>query len=335
MLNTLLIVLGFSGNIISSSASGFPSDSLRLEMVNGKKFIVHQVDKGETLFSISRKYKVVIANILENNPGSDSGIEAGQLLKVPYAGNSSESTPAGTIHTVGEKQTLYSISKQYGVTVEEIKRWNDLGEKNIQPGMKLVIKKPEASTVVSHTPASPERKGEITHIVSGKETMFGISRLYRVSVDDILQWNNLTSSDLREGQKLLIKKIGASEPERPAADPVKPEVVAVQQKEQKPVVKPAPEKIEPVKTDEKNESGFALLSERGGESRKYLGYHRTIPAGTVLRVRNKENKKEIFVRIAGKLPEADGSDVLIRISKAAWDKLGGGEKFPAEIVFFD
>jgi len=332
MLNVVLLVLSFSGSDFTNTDARVFSDSIRMETVNGKKFIVHLVDKGETLFSISRKYGAAVAAVLETNPGSDSGIEAGQMLKVPYSGKVSVSTPAGTVHTVGEKQTLYSIARQYGVSVEDIRRWNDLGEKSIQPGMKLLIKKADASTDLQEASAAPPKSGEIFHIVSEKETLFGISRLYRVSVNEIIQWNNLTSSSVKEGQKLLIKKIGSVEQAEPAAESGKPEVIVANPK---PVSKPAPQKIEPVKTDEKNESGFALLSEKGGESRKYLAYHRTIPEGTVLRVRNKENKKEIFVRITGKLPESDGQDVLIRISRAAWDKLGGGEKFPAEIVFFD
>ena len=332
MLNVVLLVLSFSGSDFTNTDARVFSDSIRMETVNGKKFIVHLVDKGETLFSISRKYGAAVAAVLETNPGSDSGIEAGQMLKVPYSGKVSVSTPAGTVHTVGEKQTLYSIARQYGVSVEDIRRWNDLGEKSIQPGMKLLIKKADASTDLQEASAAPPKSGEIFHIVSEKETLFGISRLYRVSVNEIIQWNNLTSSSVKEGQKLLIKKIGSVEQAEPAAESGKPEVIVANPK---PVSKPAPQKIEPVKTDEKNESGFALLSEKGGESRKYLAYHRTIPEGTVLRVRNKENKKEIFVRITGKLPESDGQDVLIRISRAAWDNLGGGEKFPAEIVFFD
>lgn len=332
MLNIILLILSFSGTGFTRTDAKTFGDSLRLEMVSEKKFIIHQVDKGETLFSISRRYTVAIAAIIENNPGSDSGIEAGRLLRVPYSGKASASTSPGTLHTVAEKQTLYSIARQYGVSVEDLRSWNDLGVKSIQPGMKLQIRKSNTSPGNPETSAAPQKSGEIFHIISEKETLFGISRLYKVSVNDIIQWNDLASSSVREGQKLLIKKIGSSDPEETSVKSAKPEVIVA---DPKPVSRPAPQKIERVRTDEKNESGFAMLSEKGGESRKYLGYHRTIPEGTVLRVRNKENKKEIFVRIAGKLSENDGPEVLIRISRAAWDKLGGSEKFPAEIVFFD
>ena len=60
------------------------SDSLRLETVNGKQFIIHQIDAKETLYSISRRYGVPVTAILESNPDSKEGLGVGKLLKVPY-----------------------------------------------------------------------------------------------------------------------------------------------------------------------------------------------------------------------------------------------------------
>ena len=331
MLNLLLIVVGFWTS--ESSLKGMP-DSLRLETINGKSFIIHQVDKGETLFSISKKYAVAMAVVLENNPGADSGIDAGQEIKVPYSGKPKVKTKDGVIHTVAEKQTLYSIARQYGVSVDQIRGWNNLGEKNIQIGMKLLIKNSTELPVSPKGEESSKAEKEVTHVVVEKETLYAIARAYQVSVNDLIKWNNLTSSSVKAGQQLLVKWNGASEVKTEPVRPVEPKVTKSETAPVKPV-QSIPEKIEPVSSDEKNESGFALLSERSGESRKYLAYHRTIPEGTVLRVRNKENRKEIFVRIAGKLPDSDGKEVLIRISKAAWEKLGGVDRFPVEIIFFE
>lgn len=331
MLNLLLIVAGFWTDASAFSFGNVNTDSLRLETVNGKSFIIHQVDKGETLFSISKKYGVAMAVVLESNPGADSGIDAGQEIKVPFTGKPKVRTKDGVIHTVAEKQTLYSIARQYNVSVEQLKDWNNLGEKNIQLGMKLVIKTNSEIPVAPKEDVLPKVEKDIVHVVSEKETLYAIAKQYQVSVNDLIKWNNLTSSGLKAGQKLSIRKNAAIEIK---ADPEEVKSVKAESISVKPV-QTVPEKIEPVTADEKNEAGFALLSERSGESRKYLAYHRSIPEGTVLRVRNKETKKEIFVRIAGKLPETDGKDVLIRISKAAWEKLGGIDRFPAEIIFFD
>jgi len=330
--STLLLLIGLFSGSNAANSNFLNSDSLRLETANGKSFVIHQVDKGETLFSISRKYAVAVSLILENNPGSDSGIEAGQLLKVPYASKPRVRTKDGIVHTVGEKQTLYSIAKQYGVTVDQIKLWNNLGEKSLQLGMKILIKDPSELPTSPKEDIASKSQSELIHVVADKETLFAISKKYQVTVNELIQWNALSSSSVKAGQKLVIKNSSPSV----VATPAKESKLSEQSvKEQKPIVAEATEKIEPVKADEKNETGYALISDRGGDSRKYLGYHRTIPEGTVLRVRNKDNRKEIFVRIAGRLSETEDKDVLIRISKAAWDKIGGSDRFPVEIIFFD
>src|SRR5262245_57992224 len=62
-----------------------PPDSLRMETINGKAYVVHQVSEKETLYSISKRYGSTVAEVLEQNPTADGGIEIGQILKVPYA----------------------------------------------------------------------------------------------------------------------------------------------------------------------------------------------------------------------------------------------------------
>src|SRR5260221_11619162 len=69
--------------LLSFAAFTFPMDSLRLETINGKQYIIHQVDPKETLYSISRKYRVAVAVIRDENPTVDAGLSVGQIVKVP------------------------------------------------------------------------------------------------------------------------------------------------------------------------------------------------------------------------------------------------------------
>lgn len=292
MINTLLVLSGFLIGPSSVKSPEIYSDSLRLETKDGVTVIIHRVEKGETLSAISRRYGAPLGSVYKNNPGSEKGINAGQEVRIPYAG-------------------------------------------------KVPPPKPSPSIPKPAAPVSNKSQTEQMHIVAEKETLYSISRKYQVKVDDIIRWNQLSSSSLKSGQKLVIK---LSEPpisvEKPAAAVAVKESAEVNpqvaESSAPPVVIPQPA-AQPtaVNESEKNETGYALLYERSGDGRKYLAYHRTIPEGTVLRVRNKENKKEIFVRVAGKLPDSESNDVLIRISRAAWEKLGGTDRFPAEIIFFD
>ena len=325
-MNTLLLILTLGASL--------PADSLRMETIEGKTYIIHRVEKKETLFSISKRYGVAMSLVVEANKGSDSGIEAGEELRVPYAGNNRTRTKDGIIHTVGERQTLYSIAKQYGVTVDDIKAWNKIDEKDFKPGTRLVIRekskaepapapKPIATTE-SVTPL-PRPAGGDTHIVADKETLFAISRKYKVAVNELIRWNNLKSNDLKAGQKLFVSDPGTApsiespvQSSRPATTAQDPNTI----------------RIRPVQSDEVRETGFAAVMPGTTENRKYLGYHRSIKQGTVLRVRNTATQKEIFVRIIGTLPAGEPAEVVLRITRVAADKLGGDEKIPVEIVYF-
>lgn len=64
MLNILLISLG----------SLLQGDSLRMEMINGKPHVVHQVGEKETLYSLSRRYGTTVQDILAQNPTADAGL---------------------------------------------------------------------------------------------------------------------------------------------------------------------------------------------------------------------------------------------------------------------
>lgn len=98
----------------------------------------HKVQAGETLNRLSVKYGVTVDQILKSNPGLSSyGLKAGQEVLIPSATQESATTSATsntgeglagsdcrTMHKVKRKETLWSISQEYGITVEELMRAN-------------------------------------------------------------------------------------------------------------------------------------------------------------------------------------------------------------------
>ena len=303
--------------IISVFSIFFTPDSLRLEKIDGKSFVIHQVEQRETLFSISRRYGVAMSLVVEANPGSDSGLELGQILKVPYSGHARTQTKDGILHKVSEKQTLYSLSKQYGVTIDELKSWNNIQEKDFKVGMTLLIrnKKPDQPDEINEP--VPESK---IHIVTEKQTLYAISKIYGVSVAEIIRWNELKSNDLKTGQKLTIMSPDQKSAVTQLSTPVTEKSESI--------------RIRPAENDELHEKGFAAMLAGDEEPRKYLGYHRSIKSGNVIRVRNLINQQEIFVRIVGSLPAGESQDVIIRLSKAACERIGLQDKTQVEVMYF-
>ncbi|MCD9019999.1 LysM peptidoglycan-binding domain-containing protein [Parachryseolinea silvisoli] len=358
-------------------------DSLGIETVNGKIFVVHRVEEKETLYGISKRYGTTVDAIVQYNPDAASGLGTGQILKVPYTKPTTNrattvtTTPAtgrgGVIHVVAARETMFSISKAYGVTVDELKQWNNLTDNALSPGQELVIKRRNTTTGTTPsenvTTVAPTASGKGVHTVEAKETLFSIATKHGISVQQLKDWNHLTNNEISIGQTLAVKQPSgqttpAEEPRTPPSytsttpttntttptpTPVKhdpPAVTETPREKTEPVaVKQQP--VEPKTTtirvydgvknsDEVMESGLAELIEGTEGNRKYLALHRTAPVGTILKIKNEMNNREVFVRVMGKLPDTAMTDkLIIKISKSAYDRLGAIDaRFRVEVTYY-
>ena len=124
-------------------------------------------------------------------------------------------------HVVKQGETLFSISKVYEVTIDQLRSWNNLSGNQISIGQRLIVSAPVSSTPPvessppteippTQQPISPENTDTelIRHQVRTGETLFNLSRRYGVSVNDIRSWNNLNSNLLEIGQVLNIHTDG-------------------------------------------------------------------------------------------------------------------------------
>ena len=348
-------------------------DSLGTETVNGKLFVIHSVGEKETLYGISRRYGASIESILQYNPSADAGLEIGQILKVPYTSKKVAGGGSGFTHTVAAKETMYSISRLYSVSIDDIKQWNNLKDNSLSIGQTLIIRKGNTSSSPSAQKSAPDTglSKDGTHTVAAKETMYSISRQYGISVQQLKEWNKLEGNDISIGQQLVVSAPKGTAVQRETAvreaEPQKETSPAVQSpqpvqpsgnaptpssssttpepKESTPTVattKPAPEEqtirvTETVKnTDEVLQNGLAELIEGTSGNRKYLALHRTAPIGTIMKVRNEMNNREVFVRVMGKLPDtAVNNKLVIKISKSAYDRLGAiDSRFRVEVTYY-
>jgi LysM repeat protein len=113
-------------------------DSVGIEKIGNKTFIIHQVIEKETLFGISRRYQVAVNDIIQNNEQLEDGLKMGQRIRVPYI--SKTAIPDGAkLHKVEPGETLFGISKKYNVSVGDILAWNKLQGSDLSVGQSLVI----------------------------------------------------------------------------------------------------------------------------------------------------------------------------------------------------
>lgn len=109
-----------------------------------RKTQFHTIKSGESLGKIADKYNVSISELKKWNGLKGNTIQAGKKLKIysdkkVIVNSDSKSNNDGT-YTVKSGDSLFSISKQFpGISIEDLKKWNDISGDNIQPGMKLKI----------------------------------------------------------------------------------------------------------------------------------------------------------------------------------------------------
>lgn len=325
-----------------------PADSLGTETVDGKLVVVHQVDEKETLYSLARRYGTTVDAIIQFNPAAKDGLSIGQVLKIPYTRRTVARISTGGMHKVGEKETLYSISRMYGVSIEEIKEWNNLTSNSLSLGQELIIRKTDTQPVaVSSTTVNSEmnvQKG--VHQVAPKETMFSISKQYNITVDDLRRWNNIEGNELKIGQLLIVAPPKNNVTTVQQSTPTVTSVSVVKEQTTTPATQPT--RTDPTASrtitisestkdgDEVVQSGLAELIEGTEGNRKYLALHRTAPVGTILKVRNEMNNREVFVRVMGKLPDTALTDkLIIKVSKSAYDRLGAIDpRFRVEVTYY-
>lgn len=111
---------------------------------------------------------------------------------------------------------LGKIASRYGTTVAKIKRWNNLKSNNIRVGQRLIIYRggnAPASAETSSTSSSGSNQGSAstatggtTYTVKSGDALSTIAERYKVTVSQLKEWNNLSSSNIRVGQKLIVSQ---------------------------------------------------------------------------------------------------------------------------------
>lgn len=122
-------------------------------------------------------------------------------------------------YTVKNGDTLYNISKQLNVTIAELQEWNDLSGNEIELGQELVYYRSEEMDPVAEDeeqpPSNPivnRASGSQTefYIVKSGDTLYEIAQEHDMTVNELQDLNNLSSSNIGIGQRLTVKKMSSS-----------------------------------------------------------------------------------------------------------------------------
>jgi len=182
----------------------------------------YRVKRGDNLSTIAQKYDVAVDdlkkwnNIRGNNVAYGknlkiNGVEADQKstavakVEIDKKGIQKDSlaTPTNSIYVVQKGDNLSNIAKKFNVTIAELQDWNKLTTNSIPLGASLqVVKNPIHNEVI----AKPIERKDIAYSVQKGDNLGSIAKKFGASVEELKQWNNLTSNAIAIGNSLIVAK---------------------------------------------------------------------------------------------------------------------------------
>lgn len=188
-------------------------------------FKYHTVAPEENVYRIAQEYDITTEDIYRYNPDAKNGVQVGSKLVIPIFDGSDAQTDNSAnnsavtflSHKVEKKETLYSLAKQYDISIDNIKRYNkQLYSKELQNGETIQIPVFSSRTVdvtrpATTVPAKVSISETREHIIIPKETKYGIARKYGMTVGE-LEAMNPTVEVLQPGIMLKVGTDVLNEP---------------------------------------------------------------------------------------------------------------------------
>ena len=191
--------------------------NLPLKKIHGKEYYIYSVEASEGLNAIGRKFEVSPEDITKANPEVKDGLNVGQKILIPVhkkkIANKKEDKKTSEEfiqHKVEKKQTLFAISRKYNVSQEEIKEANPQIINGLREGMILQIpiiendKKKKKEEKASSKKLENQSNTYITHVVKPNETLYSISKLYKVEIENVIALNPGSEKTISIGSSLKI-----------------------------------------------------------------------------------------------------------------------------------
>ena len=348
----LIIFSNLTGISYASSTSS-PTDSIGVERRNNRIYILHQVEKKESVNTIAKRYRVNVAVIKMVNAIQNDVIKIGQVLRIPLIYNYADDVVMKDkrVYTVKEGDNLYRIARDVSMDINKLRTINNLKNDFISKGQKIIIEVAVGKTEVEQPKEYANAEGitqednrgdesypawvfepaklvrvPVLHTVAPKETLFKISSDSKIALDSIRIWNNLIEETIDVGDQLIVGYTAVTKPTE--EDVLKKEEIENFNFPEKP-------KHLPEYRLEKGIGAIIPEGENDKPSTQKLALHATAGIGAYIKVRNPNNNRSDLVKVVGRLSEADvEKKIIIKINIAACKSIGlVNEKFPIEVTY--
>lgn len=215
---------GSNTNAGSTSTSGNTSSS------SGAKYTVKS---GDSVWKIANDHGISMNQLIQWNNIKNNFVYPGQQLIVSNGGstinssstsntpssstngnttsNSSNSTNtvSGTTYTVKSGESVWSVSNKFGISMNQLIEWNNIKNNFIYPGQQLVVKNGASSNTTNNATSSnvssSNTTGQSTYTVKAGESVWSVANKHGISMNQLIEWNNIKNNFIYPGQQLVIK----------------------------------------------------------------------------------------------------------------------------------
>ncbi|GLB52215.1 hypothetical protein NBRC110019_12540 [Neptunitalea chrysea] len=196
---------------------------LIVNVISAQGYKSHKVERGETVKSIARKYGIQPEDIYKFNPEVQGGVREDAILIIPIknpVNSNTELVSNGELsvtfkeHKVRKRETLSSLSRAYGVSIEDIKKYNsELYSRELRKGEKVRIPI-YSKTLVQQTIVPAATNGEQKleqYTVQKSEGIFRIATNHGITMEELKKLNPGIGDSLVEGDVLWVPTKTSSE----------------------------------------------------------------------------------------------------------------------------
>jgi len=193
-------------------ASSAVAQNYAQRTIDGNDYYLYYVEPGNTLYAISKMFSVPTEALLAANPTAEGGLEIGQEILVPLNSVNKKAAKKKSVkvdgdvilHTVQKKETLFSISKDYGVDVNDLIEMNPESAQTLSTGVTIKIPSAKSSNVQEKYLEPARNDSFIVHQVQSGETIFSLAKEYAISQDSLLSTNPDLKLGIKKDQYIVI-----------------------------------------------------------------------------------------------------------------------------------
>ena len=230
-----------AAGLIFSTLSGAAVELMPVEkspvivFINGKKYYVHTVKSGDTLYSIAKAYEVGENDIRECNPNVGDALRIDQTVKIPVPASALIKANAEKkrkkdyiVHKVKAGQTLYAIARDYNISVAQLREDNpSVNPQALSVGESLWIRRKAIGSSTEQQAQAEmveytDNLNKVTnddgfdhHVVQPGETIYSLSRRYGITEAEFAKLNDV-SQGLKAGAIIRLPKMKSAEKEEVA-----------------------------------------------------------------------------------------------------------------------